>query len=162
MTDEDLKGLLKLDRKKDYGQVYPAENGAHYDQNGFLFDHHGALCVHLLGHEQRNKLQAMAMKKEADKAADKARQDYFAKQGIEGDKIAELTKLDQLPVPPAAAEGEIDLVAWAERKGPPVAWAKVRDAAMKEYSLGFIKSADDLRQWMVEEKKVSPAVLQAQ
>jgi hypothetical protein len=156
----DLTSVVKLDKTRDHGIYFPLHEGAHFDQDGFLFDHNGNLVEALLTHDKRNQLQAMHFKKAANAAAEKARRAFYEQAGVPSEKIEELVKVELPAAGAAAASGAIDLKAWARREIT-VPWPKVRDAAMKEFSLGSVKSADELREWMVDNKIVPASVLPA-
>jgi hypothetical protein len=150
----DYKSLIKLDKKKAFGIVFPEEHGAHFDQNGLLFDQYGGLCDHLLKDEDRKRLEKMAHKKQADLAAERAKKAVYDKLGVSGESIEkELTPVAKHKPEP----DDIDLVAWAH--GAKVyPWAQVRHAAQIQYGIGesSIGSAEYLRVWMTENGYMQP------
>jgi hypothetical protein len=51
------KYAKRLDRSRDYGTYHPPDDGAHYNQDGYDFDHDGELVEHRLTAEQQERLK---------------------------------------------------------------------------------------------------------
>ncbi len=149
----DLKELVSLDRGKPFGIVTPPHEGAHYDQDGFLFDQNGALVEALLTHEGRSKLQRLSFKKQADAAAAAAKREAYAKMGVSDAGQADIEAAAAPAASAAPAADGVDIIAWAlGQKVYP--WPVVRKAAEEAYHVSVI-SADQLREWMQDNGMVA-------
>lgn len=47
----------RLDKSRDFGTYHPPDGGAHYNQDGYDFDHTGALVEDRLTEEQKERLK---------------------------------------------------------------------------------------------------------
>lgn len=151
--DESLLKTVKLDKSQDHAIVFPPENGAHFHQNGFYFDHHGNLAPNMLAPESIEALKKADLRKKADAAAEVARKKFLEESGLdesdlEGDDA--LTKVIQIAT---AAADDVDLVAWAKGQKQYV-FGVIRKAVSEQYSYqGSTKEA--ILNWMVENGKVA-------
>lgn len=145
---------IKLDHSRHVGKVFPPENGAHFAQDGLLFDAHGNLAVSAMDEDAHKRLKRSIVKKHADIEAEKARRAVYDQLGIQESDLEDASKAKNIVAALAApaADGELDVLAWA-RGEIRAEWFKVRAAAQRQF--GF--AVDDKRHLLdrlVEEKRL--------
>jgi hypothetical protein len=149
----DSPALIKLDKSKPFAVVVPPENGAHFHQDGFYFDHHGALATEMLDDAGKERLRKLENRKKADAAAAEARKKFMAQSGLtDADLEGEDALTNVMQAATAESSGGVDLVAWAkgEKQYP---FFAIRKAAKDQYAyLGDTRDA--IITWMVDNKKI--------
>jgi hypothetical protein len=125
--------MIRLDKSRPHGVVFPPENGAHYAQEGLHFDVKGNLVEAMLTHADKSRLDMTIAKREAEAAADKARQDALKKAGLTDDEIAVANTSRIAAQTGKAGDGDVDVKAWA-RGDINVPWFKVRKAIMDQFA----------------------------
>jgi hypothetical protein len=153
MQDQDVSQLVRLDKGKPFGVVCPPENGAHFHQDGFYFNHHGVLAEDMLDDDARERLRKLENRKNADAAANAARKTFLEQSGL---TAADLEGEDALTTVMQAATtepGAVDLVAWAKGERQYI-FGVVRKAVKDQYSYsGDTKAA--ILTWMIDNKKIA-------
>lgn len=151
--------MKRLDKTRDYGTIHPAEIAvgdttvaAHFNQDGYYFDHEGNLVEALLTPEQKKKLAAKpaaAKAKTQAKPAAKPKADAGDEQEAE-DASDEADGNDEAK--PAADGDELNIVSWlmGEIDYPVTA---VREAVKKRYNT-WKTSTRELILFLVEDQKV--------
>ena len=146
-------GTITLDKTRDYGTVFPPEQGAHYSQDGFYFDHQGDLVENewLMGEDGVKRLADMKKKAEASAAA---LAKYNEIMGIASKTLAEA---GIETVAPSSAEEEdeapADLVKWAKGQER-MKNADALAAAKAQYNVVF-SNTGMLVAFMIEEGKIA-------
>ena len=100
---------LTLDKTRSFGTIHGEnEHGAHFDQDGFLFDATGALIEDAMDSVQRERLKQYLAREEAISRAKAAFKEVMPDAPDEMvDRLITAENLEK-----AAQPGEIDLVAW--------------------------------------------------
>jgi hypothetical protein len=145
--------IVRLDKNKPYAVVVPPENGAHFHQDGFYFDHHGMLAPVMLDAEAKERLRKLANRKKADAAANEAKKKFMEQHGLSAaDLEGEDAVNNVMQTIAAGGAGAIDLVAWAKGEKDYI-FGAVRKAVKEQYSyVGDNRAA--IINWMIENKKV--------
>jgi hypothetical protein len=146
--------IVKLDRSKPVSTVVPPENGAHFFQDGFYFDHHGNLAPEMLDADARERLRKLENRKKADAAANEAKKKFMEQHGLSAaDLEGEDAVNNVMQTIAAGGTGAIDLVAWAKGEKDYI-FGAVRKAVKEQYSyVGDNRAA--IINWMIENKKIS-------
>ncbi len=144
--------LIKLDKSKPHAVVVPPENGAHFFQDGFYFDHHGVLAPGMLDAAAEERLRKLENRKKADAAANEARKKFMEQSGL---SAADLEGEDALTTVMQAATVDtigVDLVGWAkgDKQYP---FFAVRKAAKDQYAYAG-DTRDSILTWMIDNKKI--------
>ena len=145
--------LVKLDKGKPFATVCPPENGAHFFQDGFYFDHHGVLAPDMLDGEANERLRKLENRKLADAAANEARRKFMEQSGL---SAADLEGEDALTTVMQAATTDtagVDLVGWA-RGAKQYPFFAVRKAAKDQYAYAG-DTRDAIITWMIDNKKIA-------
>lgn len=144
--------IIKLDKARPYAVVVPPENGAHFHQDGFYFDHHGVLATGMLDAEANARLTKLANRKKADAAANEAKKKFMEQHGLSPSDLEGEDAVNNV-MQVAATGGSIDLVAWAKGEKDYI-FGVVRKAVKEQYAyVGDTRNA--ILNWMIENKKVS-------
>lgn len=118
MSDDTVE--LKLDKSRSYGEVHPPENGACYEQDGFLFDNFGIALVSRMTDEQKERIRIRNARAAAEKKANEARSKALAEAGVEDEEAVVRKKTRGPNKAPSPAAPKMD-----EEEGPDlVRWAK--------------------------------------
>lgn len=138
----DAINRMKLDRARDFGEIYPPCNGAYFTQDGLHFDAEGAIVEALLTQADIERLEAVvfAREKQAEAAAAMA---AAAALGAPVTMPAQLAAGGQ----PQGGQ-DIDLLAWASgaAKYP---FFSVRDYAKKTHAIAATNREGLIRQLVI-------------
>lgn len=105
----DWTKVLFLDTSKPHSKVYPAEKGAHFEQNGFYFDAKGVLATEWLTKEAEERLERVAKRAKVIEAEKAARAKYLKDHGLTEDDLRDPEEKAPAPEKP----GSYDVVGWA-------------------------------------------------
>jgi len=145
--------LVKLDKSKPFAVVVPPENGAHFHQDGFYFDHHGVLAQLMLDDEAKERLRKLENRKKADAAAAEARKKFLEQSGLTPADLEGEDALTNVMQAATVDAGGIDLVAWA-RGQKQYPFFAVRKAVKEQYAYAG-DTRDAILTWMVDNKKIA-------
>jgi hypothetical protein len=137
---------LRLNKALPYATCFPPENGAHYEQGGFYFDHNGDLVTHpdLLTPEAEDRLLLAERRAKADRAAAKARREALLEDGATEEEVAEAEREGALT--PSTYDNGVDLVGWANNaKRYP--FFKIKQAFRSQFAVN-VNTAEDGRNWL--------------
>jgi hypothetical protein len=104
-----------LDKTRDFGEVHPPEDGAHFYQDGFYFGPRGDLVQAFLDDAARAKLAFAEAAASANAIAEKARADALKSAGFDPATQGPGAQAAPIPTPPVAeaiSSGGVDLRAW--------------------------------------------------
>ena len=134
-TTPDAADLIKLDKSKTYGTVFPPENNAHFFQDGFYFTASGDLVREMLDEAATKKLARRTARVAADRRKEELYRQELAAQGLDETEVAEAiaeAKAEDAPI--EADPKAIDLVAWARGQKKYV-FGQVRKAFKDQYAI---------------------------
>jgi|HubBroStandDraft_4_1064222.scaffolds.fasta_scaffold81156_2 hypothetical protein len=152
---EDTATLVKLDKGKPFATVCPPENGAHFHQDGFYFDHHGNLAKEMLDADAHERLRKLENRKKADAAANEARKKFMEQSGLTDTDLEGEDAVSTIMQAATMDSKGIDLVAWAKGEKSYPFYA-IRKAVKDQYSYAG-DTKDAIITWMVDNKKVTAA-----
>lgn len=163
ISDEHL-ALIRLDKNRDHGRVFPPENGAHFEQDGMYFDVNGQLAAEYVDANLMTRLERLRIRRVADQEAEKARREALARLGVDMDapEFAGLTtdQAEDIAVKegkgddPKGGIGQNELVAWA--KGQKLYSLQTLRKAAEEVWSREVTSKKDLLDFMLDNDFVAP------
>lgn len=111
-ADAALLGELMLDKDRSYGEIFPPLDGAYFEQDGFRFDHAGALVIEALSADDLDRATKMIKARQLRREAEAAERDALAAGATSGFVS---TPTGSVPLSGSgAAPADINLQAWAD------------------------------------------------
>jgi hypothetical protein len=129
--------MRKLDKSKDYGDVFPPENGAHYMQGSFYYDQHGDIVTHpaLFDEAAAVKLKRLESLEKANEAAADARRKALEADGLSAAEI-DAAQDESDKDADKGADKKLDLRAWL--RGEKMIFPHVQKAIQDQHGYNAI------------------------
>jgi hypothetical protein len=147
--------MRKLDKSKDYGDVFPPENGAHYMQGSFYYDQHGDIVTHsaLFDEAAALKLKRLESLEKANEAAAEARRKALEADGLSAEEID--AAQEESDKDEGEGEKKLDLKAWL--RGEKMIFPHVQKAIQDQHGYNAINKKQAVEFLVGELGLVDPA-----
>lgn len=107
---ERLLAAVRLDPTKDKAVVFPPEKGAHFHQDGFYFDFHGALAPDMLTSADEVRLRKLLNKRAVKKQMERTKIEFMKEHGLSPE---DLEDSDAVITAVVTSTIPVDIVGWA-------------------------------------------------
>lgn len=145
---------ITLDKSKPHGVVFPPENNAHFEQDGFYFTHQGDLVHDMLDEAATKRLKRRQAFARAEAARIAALRSALESEGLDGKEIDEVMKEAETSGAAAIskASAQVDLIAWAKGQQKYV-FGQIRKAFQDQHAK-IIADKRDALEWLVDNGQI--------